>query len=429
MRFLLASACLTATVLAENKPAGTTVISASRRFVVRGAERGTCVAWLLWIENADKRITASLEQAPPIDYAEPLYVYLQSNEETLSPPVFALQAYPDSLLQQKLYINVAKFSMPEVLEGLCQLLCNRYVIALQTKSERSEKLALMPAWLSVGLALNLYPPQKSHFSALAMAVRNDGALPSVREILEMESLPLRIDPQSEAVCCVFTRWLLSLDDSGKIFRRIVNVSSRHQSVKRRDLIVDIADINDIVELEKSWELSVAKLMEVERISSLPSTSQIMKELLTLQKELPQQYSVLAGVAVESRNLVSFRGEIWMDDLCARMCVELHRLMISSDEEVRAVISCYYDFFSKLTEPNGGWLSRVFGHSISDDALKNRFQLAERRRIVLNTQIERCEAYLDQVEANIYNQPLQWEYEPSVEEIEYVDEQEKRLRAD
>lgn len=149
----------------------------------------------------------------------PVYLVIRTNEGLVTGDVIKQQGLDDGRLKQKLIIvNSDRVDQEDVLEGLCWLLLNRYIIMKQPRGEDPES---MPDWLSTGLAQHLYPRLRKRNHDAVTALLEESTPVAVEALVSLTYLPYG-RWLNKIYLGVFAGWLLDAPDAvqrlGKWFR-------------------------------------------------------------------------------------------------------------------------------------------------------------------------------------------------------------------
>ena len=171
--------CLCSRALETNAWHSPVAISVSHRFIAGGMSSPENVSLAAAAEEVAGKIEKFTRLTIPFAKGESLQMLVRRSTNEPNGRVVKAQGWVDRTLMQKLIlVNSERIDQEDVLEGLCWLLLNRYVIGLQTFEQKISRLGSVPDWLSTGAAQNLY---------LALRTRNRQVV--IRRWLRNEDLP------------------------------------------------------------------------------------------------------------------------------------------------------------------------------------------------------------------------------------------------
>ncbi|HSA19086.1 MAG TPA: hypothetical protein P5327_11965 [Kiritimatiellia bacterium] len=361
---LLAAAGLGAGAPAEEpntNAAPRAVFSASRRFAVKGLPSADALALALAAEDAAGRLESFLGQPIPFSRNQPIVLAARSDAAAPGRAV-GIQGWTDRGLVQKLEItNVERLDQEDLLEALCGLLVNRYLAARQPSSARHAALAEAPAWLSVGLAQNLYPSLRARNGRLALKRWEEGAPLSVSDLLALRFLPAGRWSE-KAFCGVFADWLFSSPADPGLWDRMVDALIESPSMAASGLARIVLQQDDSREVEKHWELWLARQAQVRRIgerSAADTLAEFEARLTARPGEWPEISARHLPESLTMEELIPYRAEPWLPAVALRLQVGLGTQGFGLDAGLRRVRDLYLAYLSALApgRPPGlfGWL--------------------------------------------------------------------------
>lgn len=338
------------------------VFSASRRFVVKGLPSADALALALAAEDAAGRLEAFLGKPIPFSRNQPVVLAARAGPAEAPGRAVAVEGWTDRGLTQKLDItNVERLDQEDLLEALGGLLVNRYLATRQRPPARRAELAEAPAWLSVGLAQNLYQSLRARNARLALKRWEEDRPLSVSDILALRYLP-EGRWSEKAFCGVFVDWLFSAPADPGRWDRLADASAESPVLTASVLARVVLQRDDPRELEKHWELWLARQTQVRRMgeSSAADTLAEFEERLTARPgEWPEVRAPDLPETLTMGELIPYRTEPWMPAVVLRLQVGLGTQGFGMDYGLRRVRDLYLAYLSALVpgRPPGlfGWL--------------------------------------------------------------------------
>lgn len=379
---LLASACaaLAAAEEAPSRPASSTVLSTSRRFVVKGLPSADALSLAMACEEAAGRLEELLRQPLPLPRNQPIVLSARADEADSRGRVTRAQGWTDRGLAQRIdIVNMPRVDQEDLLEALSGLLVNRYLADRQPPAARRVAPADAPAWLSVGLAQNLYASLRARNARRVLKLWTDDESLSVAEILALRHLP---DGRwsEKAFCGVFTDWLLSFPAAEFPWDRLAEALAGPEPVTAPWLSGTLLGTEDPRELEKHWELWIARQQQVKRIGDavgVDTLEELEARLVVRPDEWPELEARGLPGNLTCLQLIEYRGESWMPDFVRRMEAALGALGFGLDADLRRVRDLYVEFVSALApRPSPGLFGWLRGSRPSEALLRERLRAAE-----------------------------------------------------
>lgn len=399
------------------------VASISRSFMVHGPDRGANLMLAIRAEDLKSRIERILRIALSIDPVQPISVHLHENEIGM---LQMLQGYSGGFFVQRLFID-PEADYQDFIEGLCQLLLNRYAVSIQDRESRRAEPASVPAWLASGLSIYLYSDMRDIYRERVREYTRDSTIASVEQVLQLDRTLLPLE-ENERICSfILVNALFSQRRHTAVIERLIERSARGEQFTAQDLITTMEEINDARDLAMFWQTSIAALSDGRVVFAGLSAGQALERIEECLKDIPAEY--VSFIPIEDidpeslEDFISYRGRPWTADLQVRMRLELSMiLMEQASAQLRELGSGYNLFFRELslTEPSwSGFGSRRLCSKgmlrLLDELEKKaqdiRGQLAAQRLLVRNFEEklmhhelpvveDKHRAYLDQVEKTL-----------------------------
>jgi hypothetical protein len=270
--------------------------------------------------------------------------------------VVRAQGWVDRTLSQKLIIvNPERADQEDVLEGLCWLLLNRYVINRQTFEQKTSQLGSVPDWLSTGVAQNLYLALRTRNSQVVIRrwLKSEG-LP-FNEILNLEYLPAGRWGE-KAFCGLAVDWIASSPDPAVAFGSLFSCLAGGGTITTNVIGNLLIGQDSGRELEKHWDLWIASQTQVKQYWGGISAERL-DSLRHLLAAPPDEMGIPAGEAVPTsltiKKLVKFRDAPWMPLYATRLNLHIRGLGIGEAKEFRDVLELYGKYLGALARPRKG----------------------------------------------------------------------------
>ena len=332
-------------------------ISVSHRFVAGGMNSSANVNLAASAEEAAGKIETFIGLKLPFAKGESVQLLARSSTNEPKGRVIRAQGWADRALWQKLIIvNSEQADQEDILEGLCWLLLNRYVIGRQTFEQKTSQLGSVPDWLSTGVAQNLY---------LALRTRNDQV--AIRRWLKNEALPfseiLKLDDLpsgrwgEKAACGMAVDWIASSPEPAVIFGNIFSSLATGDKITTNLMSRWLVGQDSGRELEKNWDLRIASQTRVKQYWGGVSADR-MASLNHFLSAPPDEMGIPAAedvpFSLTMATLIEYREARWMPMYATRLNLHLRGLGIGEAKEFRDVLDLYGVYLDSLAQPKTGW---------------------------------------------------------------------------
>jgi hypothetical protein len=416
-------------------------ISSSHRFLVTGMTMAENMELAAAADQVSRKIEQSIGRQIPYDRNSSVVITVRRDEKKAHGRVIKAQGWPDHRLEQKMVItNIEKVNQEDILEGLCWLLLNRYVIILQSRDDRESKLGTVPDWISTGLAQNLFPALRARNGDAVLKLWNQGEGFSLEEVLEWEYLPEgRWSEKSFSAMAV--EWLSSPAAKNPFWEPAFQRLADAKPLSPEWVSSTLLGLNSWRDAEKGWDLWIAHQSEIKRAWGNVTDAQInaLRELFTIR---PDQLGVSTEQdvpqALSMKDLIRYRDEPWCGALIARLKLKVNSLGIAQAVEYQEVVRLYARFLSDLVayRKRGFWY-RVFHRSPSERQLQVELDEADAALGRLEKAVHERASYVDQVENTFssgaaasveesFGADLERSFSRSLMQ-KYVDDVERRLK--
>jgi len=394
---------------ATNDPAaavspGATAISTSHRFLVSGMSSAENAALAAAAEDVAERIEALVGRRLPFQRGETLQLSIRFAEQAPRPQVVKAQGWVDRQLAQKLVVvNPGSADQEDVLEGLCWLMLNRYVVARQDVEARSKRLGTVPDWLAAGVAQSLFISLRARNSHVVLKRWQRGEAMELEDLLALEYLP---DGRwaEKAFCGAAVDWLAELPRANELFAAMLDRRARRELITADWLGQRITGSAQAREAEKAWSLWIAQQSNVKRHLG-GATEEDLYALGSLMKVRPEEFGITAATnapqEMDFEELLDHRREPWMGSLAAVLSLKVKGLGIAASPEFREVVTAYGRFLDGLAKhAAAGWFSRFVRNVPSRRGLERMLAAADESRDGYRRSLRARERYVSGVERGV-----------------------------
>ena len=408
------------------------IVSSSHRFSANGLSSAGNLSLVTWADQVAVKLEGVTALPLPFAKGEALRFSVKTDTNNTQGRIVKAQGWEAGLLSQKLVIiNSSRTEQEDLLEGLCWLLLNRYVVNRQGSQQRETHLGTVPDWLSVGIAQHLYPSLRSrNIRAVLDRWRENEALP-VRNVFQQEYLP---DGRwiEKAVCALAVDWLTAWEQPDPFFEAVFNRLAENEPLTSEWFMQSgLVPAHREIELEKSWDLWIAR----QQLLGQDLRSLSFKSLADLKTALvirPADYGVFSNEVpsvVSPERLIRLRDQPWVPRLATRVSLKIKSIGIGQSGDGQAVFHQFGRFFDRLAEqtaPRKG-LKRLIGPpAVSVRELESLLANAEKALADLERTIAMQETYLGRIEQRDNGPAEELDHmTPHSEEERYLDEIERK----
>jgi len=229
---------------------------------VAGNGRISRVSLLTWCDEILENVGTTYGHKAVSLRRWPLRIVLKDESSRAGGRVVKAQNERGTALGQVLFIEAPDVVPQEdILEGMCWLLLNRYVVAKQSLPQRSEKLGTVPDWLAVGLAQEMYAPLRARNNRIVVNAWREGVQLSAAQTLAGANISPEQTLQ-RAVAAVFYDWISSFANSDELFPAMFSLMASGRDVTPEWLANRIPELSDAADVEQQWDLWVATRQQI-----------------------------------------------------------------------------------------------------------------------------------------------------------------------
>ncbi len=377
------------------------VFSAGRRFAVMGFGAAGNVALAADLEDVAARLEQLAGTALPLTRHNPVRVVVGDASSSKPARVIRAQGWVGGMLQQKLMIeNPGAVERGDILDGICWLLLNRWVVAAQSEAQRQRKAGETPDWLAVGVSRNLYPEWRAASVAAVVGEWRAGRTLSVRELWLMTYLPPGHWIEKDWAACGVA-WMMSRSTSSALIARLCGELAATGSLPPDWIAQQALNRADMGQAQRDFDLWMARQAEGARMVNDGAASRLAELRAALQVR-PAQLGVPCGsdwpASLALADLIARRHADCVPALADRLCLMLGGLAVGQPAEFRAVID-QYTFFSRALARCGrrSWFGRLLRPSPAESRLRSLLANAEKARLDWERSVQARTDYLDRLE--------------------------------
>ncbi len=351
---------------ATNRVGAMRVVSISHRFIVEGP---------IGVENANLAEAAEIAAGKvesllnePLPFARGQYIRLTMRRpaHVLQGHVFKYQDWGDfDLMQELVIVNPEKVDQEDILEELCWLLLNRYVIGRQPVEQRKYRLGTVPEWLSTGVAQNLYTSFRARNRQVVLKREEAGQVMPFSGIVDFERLPQGRWVE-KAYCGMAFNWIRNSLRAREIIDGILLRRARGERISAEWLGQQMVEGDGSRTLESAWETWIAQQAQVQQTWGERQQAKVaeLQELLVAQPaqlgvSVPEEVPEALGLA----ELIEYRKAKWMSALAYNLRLKIKSVSLGAAPEFRAVTELYGDYCNMLVRRERRGLSKWFGSGV------------------------------------------------------------------
>jgi hypothetical protein len=421
--FLMVFMTIAGVVEAQN------IYSTSRRFVVHGLKQADAAILAGWADDMAARMENLVGMPVPALPGTALEFRSIADAGMAVGEVRRAQGYTEAGLTQKLLVNdLAAADHEDLLEGLCWLLANRYLIARQATASRRAGVAEAPDWLAIGMAQNMYAEQRERNLRLVTERWREGEAVAVGDVLTLSHLPQGRWIE-KAWCGMLVAWWNTQPGARARWNDLFARLAAGSSVREAQL-AEVADLPSARELNKAWDLWLGR-QALSPGAETVSTSARLRDLRALMTVETEAY----GVSVTSRapatlslgEMLEYRDAPWMVGLTGRLAYKMQWLSMGQSVDFQALVRKYVAYVNGLVG-RGSNAGGLFDGTPSTRQLRRWLDEADAAFRDLETASERRRLYVDAVEQRMDRPSGSLESPEDLERRLYVDEVERRLGA-
>lgn len=381
-------------------PATKVAFSTTRRFVVQGLGAADASSIALWTEEVARRLESLVGRPIPVKGFMPLEL-VPSRDTGVVARVITAQGFVDGQVQQRIVmVHPRELDQEDLLEGLCRLLLNRYVITLQAARQRAEELGSVPDWMAVGAAQTLYHELRVRNARMMLSRWKMNHSFSIGAILDLQNLPGG-RWNEKALCGLMTGWLATWPDAHRQWGRMFERRAAGRVIDDAWLASSAA-YGSARDMNKAWDVWLAQQCVQHDWARGPV--QRLSDLRQVLRINPDDYGIAVegdvAVPLTPGAMIDLRKRPWMDALTARVALKIQWLAIGQPAELQDVARGYAVFMDALAARKSAFSGGLFGRAPSEGQLRKMLSEADAALEEYERDAVRRKAYLDSVSAQI-----------------------------
>lgn len=369
--------------LGAAQPSSPPITSSSQRFVFRGFAPGDGTLLARWTEQVMGRLEQGIGVPVPFRRYEIVRFSGTAEEPADRGRLIMSQGYVEGLLHQRIVVvNPDQVEEEELVEGLVQVLLNRYLLGIASLHGAGEAGISLPDWLSVGMA---------QWTSADLQARNVAFLRSegdvavgweMAQILSWMELPGGRTAE-KAACGLFVEWL---DESVATSVQWVGVLRRLVSGKDLTLPYVANDLVGMGDATMSAELAWQEWRILRSQAPVEPGQLDISAVVALKKALeirPGEFAVNLPASVPAvltpRQLIGHRDQEWARALSLAVAAEFRRHQYSAAPELADVYGTYMSVFQRIPKvPSRGVLGLRRSGGVTTQRLEQDLAQAESR---------------------------------------------------
>jgi len=376
-------------------------ISLSRRFVATGMTTVENMELAAAADQVARKLEQSVGKNLPFSRESIVGISIRRDEKQAHGRVVKAQGWVDRRLEQKLIItNLEQVDQEDVLEGLCWLLLNRYVMILQSSDARRAKPGAVPDWISVGMAQNLFLSLRARNSEAVVKLWEQQQGLSFAEVVDLEYLP-EGRWSEKAFSALAVDWLASQATTPSFWDQVFQRRADRLALSPEWAASNVLRAVSVRDVEKGWDLWLAHQTEIKREWGTVTDVQI-EALRSLFVVRPNQLGVAPGADAPAwmtmGDLLLHRGKPWFDPMVARLELKVRSQGLAQAGEYKTVVDLYAEYLSELTRyPSKSFWYRVFHRRPGDRQLQSQLAEADKALLRLEASVRERDLYMDGAE--------------------------------
>ena len=382
------------TFLYPAEPSSPPVLSMSQRFVFRGFDRRDGTRLSAWTEDIATRLERRMRYPIPFSRLDIIRIEGVAEMRESAGNVYVGQGVANGSLQQRIVVaNPERIESEALLEGMVQVLLNRYMVAAYFAGGNLPDRPLIPDWFSVGMAQGLREDLRQRNLDYVLMHWADPDVPSATDVLAMNTLSAGRSTQ-KAYCGVFLDWLEAAGGGANVWPYLFQRFADDESVDGEWVAKQILQQDSARAVNPSWDLWLANKTGVRKQQQLGELGfaevAALKGMLDIQlmdygllpvADLPERFA--------PRGLIEYKNESWARTIALQLLGKLQEARLGQAPELVAVIDQYAAFFAGFNIGERG--------SMSATQLSKRLDDAERSMTLLEKSVALKTHYFNNVE--------------------------------
>ena len=228
--------------------------------------------------------------------------------------------------------------------ALCRILISVYA---QPWRGRDAAASEAPAWLSIGLAQNLYPELRARNSRGALRRWEAGKMPTIADFLRMDPDAWADDVET---CGLLVAWFLSLPGRKERFESLVRGLAESGTIEREHLVSLVPGCKSTGDLEEGWDRWLWKQRSI-----VYEPGEVYPEHLDRLKAELLIFPDVSGIrleegrssALQPRDLIALKDRRVLAETARVKTERLRALAVGRGGKLVEVADAYCRFFGAL----------------------------------------------------------------------------------
>jgi hypothetical protein len=339
---------------ATNAPASPsswpTITSHQRNFLIADMPKRDAVEIAIWAESVRERFIGWIGAPLPYGRAYPVVIIAALRPaEPAGRVLRALDLAADGSLRQEVtMVNPAAMDQEDVLEALCWLMANRWVVA--RLADRSAEVPVLPDWLTTGIAQNIYPDLRVRNYRDVLALEQAGGYQPAATVFDLRFLPPGRWPE-KARSGLVVAWLAEV-----VGPEALLVACADRMVEGRPVdaafVRDLLGLPDVRAVNMAWDVWMARQARRLTPGVMTADAAAIAEILALPAEtfgleLPASFGART---LDAGLLITHRDAAWVHRYAKTVAWRLREASIGQPPELVERIKAFLVFFDALAAP-------------------------------------------------------------------------------
>jgi len=336
----------------ERMPSTKPVTSHNRYFTVTGMPSAEALEIVVWAESVRQRLEGWMGAPVPGDQTYPMVISAQNRTNEVNGRTVSEQLVnEDGHIRQAItMINPDQMDQEDLLEAICGLLLNRWIIVHQSGDERRRQPGKFPDWFVVAVAQNLYPElRERNLRMIEQGEEMDDYKPA-STIFHHHHFPPGRWPE-KARAGLIGSWMAEVFTPNRMISEAAGLISRGQTMDAAHM-AGVLGLPDVRAFDISWDVWMAKQSRRIVPGILSSDSRATARILEMRVEdLGIIYpGHLADGRLTAELLISSRTQAWVHKVSQIITWKLQQSGIGKTPELLACTQSFIEFFTHLPPP-------------------------------------------------------------------------------
>ena len=343
-------------------PGRASIYSADHRFMVTGMSSAENLVLVGHLAELASQVEASTGMPLPFQRDQVMGVMVQSTPSPDS-QLLKMQGWDGNQFYQRLIVpGVPRLDTEDLVGAACWLMLNRYVAEYTPKGQRTGMGAVVPDWISSGIAQNTQAALYARNREWISNERAEGRVMSLYKVIKQEVLP----PgrwREKAYAAAAVEFLFPEGDrtTWAMLMKAVGTRQAVDAAWLRAHSPALLNQNP----EQAWRAFLKQRSQSRTVDAWGDRGlQIENKLLTSLNFSPRELAadVPADVPADlyARDLITYRGQKWTIPVAGSLSLQVQSLRLGAPAALQGVLISYAAFFDQLRtppEPKRSWWRR------------------------------------------------------------------------